>query len=103
MAEISRHAHRRDAGVVHSDDSRPHCEATADQGWETAVGPRHKVKTEARSEDGQDKGHGCEAEVVIDIHTRKADGEHGNEMHGPHTAAHGESGCDQPSMFGPSA
>jgi hypothetical protein len=86
---------------MHGDDARRHQQPGDDQSGSPEC--RSVDDEEAEPGDGNRKGEREERgpEVVFDLHPRHAEGQHGNEVHGPDAAAHDRSGSGKPCMADP--
>jgi hypothetical protein len=85
---------------VHRRNADAHDDAGDDQ-HRPAGGPApDQPEAQSGDGDGQSEGEQGEADVVIHVH-RHAEGQHGDEVHGPDAAAHGDCCRGEPEAVGP--
>ena len=68
--------------------------------FQVRLAPADDVKADARDHDGEEKRQRRQREVVTDLHARHAERQHGDEVHRPDAAAHGDGGGHQPRVAG---
>src|SRR5258708_30209432 len=97
MAEPGRRAQDRHTGVVHRDNADAH-ENTAEHEPERGrlAGGDHK-KPDCGDPDCDDKGKKCQTKIITNGHRHK-EGEHGDEVHRPNPASHGNCSRRKPSQ-----
>ena len=86
---------------MHRHDTETHQDAARHVGEPAGFLPPHDEKADRRHDDGKDQGKKRQSDVIAHLHAGKAEGEHGDKMHGPDAAAHRDRGGQQPYVTGP--
>jgi len=76
-------------------DAEPHEDAAEDEAGARYARATDDVEAAAREQDRQQEGKDGQADIVGHRH-RQHEGEHGDEVHRPYAASHGERGRRQP-------
>jgi len=91
------HPHRGHAGVVHAGDGKPHAAARDDQRLRPLA---DDDEGGGRDQDRDRQRQQRQQRIVGDGKARQAEGQHGDEMHRPDAAAHGDRCRHQPAEAG---
>jgi hypothetical protein len=95
VADRRAHAHRGHAGVVHGRDAAAHEQAAEHQALHPGAARPHDREADPGEQDREHQRDEGQADVVLDRNA-ELEGQHGDEVHRPDAAPHGNRGGDQP-------
>ena len=93
--DVRVHPHGGHAHVVHGGNAHAHHHRPAEEACTTHVVAGDQPQRIAAGGDGQHQRQESDADVVTQA-DRQAQGEHADEVHGPHADAHGQGAAGQP-------